>query len=102
MKTNPTTSIFGVLFYILAAVTGLILIGISTWGDMEADSYGFPRRANASLGELDCPVLLTRNEAGTISLKVSNPTDRSLHPSARTEISAPFEPEVFVESIDLA
>jgi hypothetical protein len=101
MKTHPTTSIFGVLFYVLAAVTGLILICISTWGDMEADSYGFPRRANSSLSGLDCPILLTRDETGVISVTVSNPTDQPLHPSARTEISAPFEPEVFIESIDL-
>ena len=101
MRINQSTSIFGVLFYILAVITGLFLIVISTWGDMEADSYGFPRRASASLSGLDCPILLTRNELGAISLSVSNPTDQPLHPSARTEISAPFEPEVFVESIDL-
>ena len=102
MKTNQTTSIFGVLFFILAVITGLFLIVISTWGDMEADSYGFPRRASSSLSGLDCPILLTRNETGVISLRISNPTDTLLHPSARTEISAAFEPEVFVESIDLA
>lgn len=102
MKINQTHSIFGVLFYVLAVITGLFLIVISTWGDMEADSYGFPRRANASLRGLDCPILLTRNETGMISLRISNPTDIPLHPSARTEISAPFETEVFVESIELA
>ena len=101
MKINQPTSIPGVLFYILAVITGLFLIVLSTWGDMEADSYGFPRRANARLRGLDCPILLTRNETGVISLSISNPTDQPLHPSARTEISAPFEPEVFIESIDL-
>ena len=102
MKTNQLSSIFGVLVYILAVMTGLLLILISTWGDMEADSYGFPRRANSSLSGLDCPILLTRNETGIISLSLSNPTDQPLHPSARTEISAAFEPEVSVESFELA
>ena len=102
MKINQSISIFGVLLHVLAVITGLFLIAISTWGDMEADSYGFPRRASARLSGLNCPILLTRNETGTISLKVSNPTDQLLHPSARTEISADFEPQVFVESIDLA
>ena len=101
MKNNQTNFILGVLFYILAVITGLSLIVISTWGDMEADSYGFPRRANSSLSGLNCPILLTRNETGVISLSILNPTDQPLHPSARTEISAAFEPEVFVESIDL-
>jgi|SRR5687767_7794585 len=102
MRINQTSSMLGMLFYILAVVTGLFLIVISTWADMEADSYGFPRRASATLRELACPILLTRNEIGTISLKVSNPTDRPLHPSARTEISADLDPQVFVESLDLA
>ncbi|HKY52882.1 MAG TPA: hypothetical protein VJM08_01200 [Anaerolineales bacterium] len=102
MRINQITSTLGVLFYILAVITGLFLIMISTWGDMEADSYGFPRRANAPLNGLACPMLLTRNETGVIALNVSNPTDRLLHPSARTEISAAFEPEVSVESFELA
>jgi hypothetical protein len=102
MKINQTTSTLGVLFYILAVVTGLFLIGISTWGDMEADSYGFPRRSTATLRGLNCPILLTKDEPGEISLEVSNPTDKPLHPSVRTEISADFDPQVFNESIDLA
>lgn len=101
MKINQTTSTLGTLLYILAVIAGFFLIVISTWGDMEADSYGFPRRANSSLSGLACPILLTRNETGAISLSLSNPTNQPLHPSTRTEISAPFEPEVFVESIDL-
>lgn len=102
MKTNQTSSIFGVLLYILAVITGLFLIVISTWGDMEAASYGFPRRASPSLRGLNCPILLTPNEPGKISLKVSNPTGKPFHPSVRTEISADFDPPVFNQSVDLA
>jgi hypothetical protein len=102
MRTIQSTSILGVLAYILAVITGLFLIVISTWGDMEAASYGFPRRASAQLSGLACPILLDRNELGTISLNVSNPTDNPLHPSVRTEISADFDPQVFNESLELA
>ena len=102
MKINQTTSTLGALLFILAVIAGLLLTAISTWGDMEADSYGFARRASARLRGLTCPILLTRHETGVISLHLSNPTDQQLHPSARTEISAAFEPEVFIESIDLA
>jgi len=102
MRINQTTPILGLLIYILAVVTGLLLIGISTWGDMEADSYGFPRRSSATLGGLNCPILLTRDEPGEISLSVANPTDIPLHPSVRTEISADFDPQVLNESLDLA
>jgi len=102
MRINQTPPILGVSIYILAAVTGLFLIGISTWGDMEADSYGFARRSTATLRGLNCPILLTKDEPGEISLEVSNPTDKPLHPSVRTEISADFDPQVFNESLDLA
>jgi hypothetical protein len=102
MKTNQSISIFGVLLYILAVITGLLLIVVSTWADMEAASYGFPRRASAALSGLACPILMTRSETGTISLRVSNPTEKPLHPAVRTEISADFNPQVFIESVDLA
>lgn len=102
MKITQSNSIFGVLLYVLSVMAGLFLILISTWGDMEAASYGFPRRASATLSGLACPILMTRNETDTISLRVSNPTDKPLHPSVRTEISYDFEPQVFNESIDLA
>ena len=107
MRINQTTPILGVLIYILAVITGLFLMGIATWGDMEAASYGFPRRASSSLRGLNCPILLTRNElirdeTGKISLNVSNPTDKPLHPSVRTEISADFDPQILNESLDLA
>ena len=102
MRINQTTPILGVLIYVLAVVTGLFLIGMSTWGDMEADSYGFQRRASSTLRGLNCPILLTREEPGEISLRVANPTDKPLHPSIRTEISADFDPQVLNESLDLA
>ena len=102
MKSIQVISIFGVLLYILAVITGLLLIVVATWADMEAASYGFPRRASDALSGLTCPILMTRNETDTISLRVSNPTDRPLHPAVRTEISADFDPQVFNESVDLA
>ena len=102
MKSIQAISIFGVLLYLLAVITGLLLIVVATWADMEAASYGFPRRASDALSGLTCPILMTRNETDTISLRVSNSTDKQLHPSVRTEISADFNPQVFIESVDLA
>ncbi len=102
MKSIQAISIFGVLLYLLAVITGLLLIVIATWADMEAASYGFPRRASDALSGLTCPILMTRNETDTISLRVSNPTDKHLHPAISTEISADFNPQIFIESVDLA
>jgi hypothetical protein len=94
-------SFFATFTYAVGVLVGLTLIGIAVWGDYEASSYGFARRASEGLRGLSCPILLTRNEPGTISLKVSNPTDRLLHPSVRTEISPEKEPDIFTESVTL-
>ena len=102
MKSIQAFFISGVLLYVLGVITGLLLIVVATWGDMEAASYGFPRRASDALSGLTCPILMTRNETDTISLRVSNPTDKHLHPAISTEISADFNPQIFIESVDLA
>jgi len=88
--------------YAVGVLVGLTLIGIAAWGDYESTSYGFARRASEGLRGVSCPILLTRNETGTISLKVSNPTDRLMHPSVRTEVSPEDEPGIFTESVTLA
>ena len=77
-------------------------MGIATWGDYESTSYGFAQRANGRLRGLTCPILLTRNETGVIALQLSNRTDRVLHPSVRTELSAEIEPQVFNEFVELS
>jgi hypothetical protein len=94
-------SVFAIFTYAVGVLVGLTLMGIAVWGDYEASSYGFARRASEGLRGLSCPILLTRNEPGTISLKVSNPTDRLMHSSVRTEISPENEPEIFTESVTL-
>jgi hypothetical protein len=94
-------SFFAIFTYAVGVLVGLTLMGIAVWGDYEASSYGFARRASEGLRGLSCPILLTRNEPGTISLKVSNPTDRLMHSSVRTEISPETEPDIFTESVTL-
>jgi hypothetical protein len=90
------------ILFVLGTLSGLILMSIATWGDYESTSYGFAQRANGRLRGLTCPILLTRNETGVIALWLSNLTDRVLHPSVRTELSAEFEPQVFNEFVELS
>jgi len=90
------------VIYALGVLVGLGLAVIATWADVEANFYGFPRRANNALGGLRCPVILSRNETGVVSLRVSNPTDRTLSPSVKTEISTPILAESFLKSVRLA
>jgi hypothetical protein len=101
MKTNPSSLLSGLVSYALGVTIGLLLLGISAWADMESTFYGFARLANAGLDGFSCPVLMTGDETRTISLQISNPTDRRISPSVRTEISTPALPQQFVETFRL-
>jgi hypothetical protein len=95
-------SIPALVLYVTGVLIGLFLISIAAWGDYESTSYGFARRASEGLRGVSCPILLTRSEAGTIALKISNPLDRPMHPSVRIELSTEFDPQVFAESVTLS
>lgn len=101
MKNNRRSPLPGFLAYGVGVAVGLFLIVVSTWADLESSSYGFPRLANAGLGGLRCPVLMTPQEKGTISLHVSNTTSNRLSPSIRTQISTALLPEEFLTDLQL-
>lgn len=90
------------LSYVIGMVAGVFLVFVATWADMESAFYGFPRLADAGLRGLACPVLMTRDDTATISLRLSNPTDDKLSPTVKTMISTPLVPEESLETIELA
>ena len=93
---------FPVVIALVGILLGLLLSLLAVWADYESTSYDFLRRAQAPFRGLTCPVFMGRNESGTVSLKISNPTDRNLSPGVRTEISTAGEPVSEVEAILLA
>jgi hypothetical protein len=99
MKNNKSPLFLPFLIYGIGLAVGLILIAISTWADLEATFYGFPRQANAGLGGFNCPVLMTRDETGTISLVVANTTTSRVSPSIKTMISTPGLLEEYTERV---
>lgn len=102
MKKNQISSLLVYPAYMVGVIVGLYLIVIATWADMESAFYGFSRLADAGLGGFSCPVLMTRDETSTISLKISNKTDNPISPAIKTEISTSHVPEEFLENIELA
>jgi len=54
------------------------------------------------LDGFSCPVLMTRDETSSVSLKVSNTTDNSISPVIKTEISTSMVIQEFQESLELA
>src|SRR6185503_5277110 len=78
---------------------GLLFSLLTIWGDYEATSYGFLRRAQASFPGLSCPVILGKNERGTVSVRVSNPTDRTLSPAVWIQVSTEQEPDSKIDYV---
>ena len=74
------------LFYI-GALLGLTLTALAAWADLEAAAYGFDHTGGEGLSALSCPILMTANETGTFSVKVTNPTQGKLSPSIKTDIT---------------
>ena len=101
MKYNQLPLLLSFAFYGLGVVAGLFVIFVATWADMESSAYDFPRLANAGLDGLHCPVLMTPDETGTISLDVSNTTEDRISPLIKTQISTRLLPEQFIEDVQL-
>jgi hypothetical protein len=91
-----------VILTVAGILMGLLLALLAAWADYESTAYGFPRRAQTSLQGLTCPVFIGKYEHGTVSIKISNPTERTLSPGIRTQISTPFEPDSRIEYVQLA
>jgi hypothetical protein len=100
-------TLFAVVLALAGVFIGLLLAVFSTWADYESTSYGFMKRANTPFRGLSCPMFIGRNESRTVSVRVSNPTDRTLSPSVRIEISTLVDPDSTIqravgpENIDL-
>ena len=105
MKANKyfqPKPLFSVILTLSGILMGLLLAILAVWADYESTAYGFMRRAQASFEGLICPVFIGKNESGVVSIKISNPTDRTLSPGVQVEISTPNELDSETEYIQLA
>lgn len=100
MKQKLSTLI-AYLSYTVGLLIGLYLVVVVAWADMEAAFYGFSRLANAGLRGFNCPPLMTREEIGTISVRVSNTADKPISPAVRVEISTPLMLQEYNEKLRL-
>ncbi len=81
------TRTIGGLILINGILLGFLLNGIIVWGDLEASLFTSGLSADASIRTLNCPVLITSNETGTISATMKNPTEREMERYLRAFIS---------------
>jgi hypothetical protein len=101
MKIKSTPPILSIMLYILGALIGFTLVFLSTWADVEAQFYGFYRRANVPLPTLRCPIVMTDSETAQVSLRLKNTTDKPLSPNLRAEISTPALPFLSTQTVKL-
>lgn len=101
MDTNKSKFNLFLAIFVVGVLSGLILTVLSTWADLESAYYGFARRAGAGLKGLSCPVLMTTDEVNSITLKVTNTTERKLSPAVRTEISSPAVAFLYSDYVEL-
>ena len=101
MQNKTLAPILPILLFVMGVIIGLTLAILATWPDFEASSYEFARNTNTPLNGLMCPIILNANEMGTVSLTVSNTTDKLLTPSVKTQISTSDDPISFLESLRL-
>lgn len=102
LNNKQTPAFFLLTPYFIGLAAGFALVLFSAWADMEATFYGFPRQGDPGLSGFSCPVLMTRNDIGTISFVASNTADINIKPSIRVLVSSPALPEEHLERIQLA
>jgi hypothetical protein len=89
------------ILFAIGILSGLIFSVLAIWADYESSSYGFLKRATTQLKGLSCPILMNREETGTIKLKITNIMDRKISPSVRVETSTRLELTSEIESFEL-
>jgi hypothetical protein len=78
MKIKSPSPILSIMLYIFGVLIGFTLVLLATWSNVEAQFYGFYRRASNPLPGLRCPILMTDGETTQISLRIKNTTDKPL------------------------
>jgi hypothetical protein len=89
-KRQNTLGKISLLIFALGILLGMLVAGTIVWGDLEASLFDASMRPNATLDSLNCPVAITENEIGNISITLENPTERDKTYFVRAHTSAGF------------
>ena len=86
-ETSNIFRILGLGLYTLGVVLGILLIVGMVWADMEATFYNFQKLGDQPL-DVTCPVFLTQNEVGIVSIEASNSAEKTINPLVRATFSS--------------
>lgn len=92
VMTEKKGRTLSIIFYTIGALTALIFAGSILWANFELPfyfdySYASVSTENQTRADLNCPIILTTKETGTIRTDITNNTDKTLKPVLRGEIS---------------
>lgn len=88
MRMSPrAVSAVAVVLLSAGVLLGLALTALATWGDLEGSLFDTDIGADASLGTLRCPILVTADETGVIRASFRNRSDRRMQPYIRAHIT---------------
>lgn len=79
--------LIGLLF--IAFVVWADLEGMSFWGLVEAATYDSTQDIQGRLDSLSCPMMITSQETGVVSVKVVNPSNEPVKLTLQADISDP-------------
>jgi hypothetical protein len=77
----------GLLIFAIGVLLGMILLGVTVWGDLEASTFDVLITREAGLTSLKCPVIMTKEETGTVSATFDNPADGPRTTNVRVHIT---------------
>jgi hypothetical protein len=79
--------ILGTGIFLIGVALGMVLFGGAAWADLEATFYGFDNMGGGRLTTIDCPILMTTSDIGTIGATFKNPNDTPINFMVRADIS---------------
>lgn len=80
----------GIVIFLIGMIIGIVFVGITTWGNLEAYWFFPSRIATSGIRGLSCPIMVTPGETGVITLHVRNPNDFVMRPTILSTISSGY------------
>jgi hypothetical protein len=86
MQTRSIRTL-GIIIFFFGILMGLLLSVTAVWGDYEGLSYFYTGAGYPSFNGLNCPILMTRSETGTVYASFDNSSDQEIEPYYEVTIS---------------
>lgn len=84
---NTALRTLSIIIFSIGVLTGMAFFVGATWADVESVFYGFNRYGNKLTSAMHCPVLITRDETGTVTATFKNTADQLVRPTVRFQAS---------------